>query len=112
MWHKAHQFTLHVYRVTEGFPKIEAFGLAATLRRGLAQIAMKIAEGCGREEAGEFVRCLQQARGVGVEVEYQLLLSHDLRLIEPNDYAVLQEKLIEVRKMLSGFIKTLQRQPV
>jgi four helix bundle protein len=112
VWHKAHQFTLHVYRVTEGFPKIEAFGLAATLRRGSAQIAMKIAEGCGREDSGEFIRCLQQARGLGIEVEYQLLLARDLQFVNPDDYDALQDQLIEVRKMLSGFMKTLQRQPV
>jgi len=48
-WHKTHAFTLRVYLITENFPKAETYGLAATLRRGAAQITMKIAEGCGKD---------------------------------------------------------------
>ncbi len=105
VWHKSHAFTLQIYRITESFPKAETFGLVNTLRRGSANIAMKIADGCGREENAEYIRCLQQARGTGMEVEYQVLLSHDLHFIEPAVYEALQDQLIEVRKMLTGLIK-------
>jgi len=108
VWHKAHAFTLDIYRVTETFPKIESFGLASTLRRGSANIAMKIAEGAGRDDNLEFERCLQQARAMGVEVEYQILLGRDLQFIEAPAYDVLQGQLIEVRKMLSGLMKKLR----
>jgi hypothetical protein len=60
VWHKAHAFTLNIYRITEAFPKVETFGLAASLRRGAAAISMKIAEGCGRDTNAEFVDCLQR----------------------------------------------------
>jgi four helix bundle protein len=112
VWRKAHIFTLDVHRVTESFPRTESFGLAATLRRGAANMTMKIAEGCGRDDDQEFIRSLQQARGLGMEVEYQLLLAHDLHFIEPASYEVLQGQVIEVRKMLSGFMKTLAAPPV
>ncbi len=105
VWHKAHAFTLKIYGITEGFPRTETFGLAATLRRGSAQLTMKIAEGAGQDVHPEFVRCMQQARTMGVEVEYQLLLTRDLHFIEPPAYDALQHQLIEVRKMLSGLMK-------
>jgi four helix bundle protein len=111
-WHKSHAFTLNVYRSTESFPKAEAFGLASTLRRGSANVSMKIAEGCGRDENGEFLRCLQQARAMSVEIEYQLLLARDLRFMEVSAYDGLQGQVVEVRKMLSGFMKTLHTQAV
>jgi four helix bundle protein len=111
-WHKAHALTLNVYRDTEQFPKVEAFGLASTLRRGSANIAVKIAEGCGRESNDEFHRCLQAARAISVEVEYQLLLARDLQFIEAPRYDALQHQLVEVRKMLSGFMKTLHIKPI
>ncbi len=106
VWRKAHTLTLDIYRITEGFPKTETFGLATQLRRSSMTISMKIAEGCGREGL-EFGRCLQQARATGVELEYLLLLAYDLHLIDEPAHEVLQAQLIEVRKMLSGFMKTL-----
>jgi len=109
VWHKAHAFTLNVYRISETFPKTETFGLAATLRRGAAHLTMKIAEGCGRDEHAEYIHALQQARAMGVEIEYQLLLARDLQFLEPATYDSLQHDVIEVRKMLSGVIKTPQR---
>jgi four helix bundle protein len=104
-WHKAHALTLNVYRVTESFPKAETYGLATTVRRSLAQLAMKIAEGCGRDFDSEYVSCLGQARAIGVEVEYQFLLGRDLQFMKLEDYDTLQAQVIEVRKMLSGLMK-------
>ena len=112
VWHKSHALTLNIHRVTESFPKTESFGLATTIRRSSANMTMKIAEGCGRDNPNDFVLSLQQARGIGMELEYQLLLARDLRLIEPDTYDALQHQVIEVRKMLSGFMKTLHPQPV
>jgi four helix bundle protein len=43
---------------------------------------------------------------MGMDVEYQLLLSRDLHFIEPADYEALQHQVIEVRKMLTGLIKS------
>jgi four helix bundle protein len=106
VWHKAHAFTLSIYRITQNFPKSETFGLSTILRRGSANIAMKIAEGCGHDDELGYVQCLQHSRGIGMEVEYQLLLARDLQFIEPPTYETLQDELIQVRKMLTGLIKS------
>lgn len=42
VWRKAHKLTLDLYRTTEAFPRSEAFGLAAQLRRLSVDISMKI----------------------------------------------------------------------
>jgi four helix bundle protein len=105
VWHKAHAFTLKVHTTTESFPKIETYGLAATLHRSSSQMTMKIAEGAGQDEAEDFARCLRSARGLALEVEYQVLLAHDLHFIETPAHKALQEQLVEVRKMLSGLIR-------
>jgi len=106
VWHKSHALTLKIHRTTDSFPKTESFGLSAILRRGSANMTMKIAEGCGRDELAQFHQCLQQARGIGMELEYQLLLARDLQFIEPPAYDALQHQVIEVRKMLTGLIKS------
>jgi four helix bundle protein len=106
VWRKAHELTLRIYTITENFPRVETFGLSAQLRRLSVTIPLRIAEGCGRENQVEFHKCLQQARATGFELEYLFLLGRDLQLIEPVTYENLQSQLIEVRKMLSGLIKS------
>ena len=106
VWRKAHNLTLDLYRITESFPRSETFGLAAQLRRLSAEICMKIAEGCGRDQSSEFAQCLGQARGSGVELEYALLLSRDLKLLPPEPHDTLQHQVVEVRRMLSGLIRS------
>jgi four helix bundle protein len=112
VWHKAHELTLRIYTVTESFPRAETIGLSVQLRRLSANIPLRIAEGCGREDLVEFVKCLHHARATGVELEYLLLLSRDLKFIEPAVYDVLQGQVIEVRRMLSGFMKTLEAKKI
>ena len=45
VWQKAHQFVLSVYRLTDGFPKNELFGLTSQFRRAAVSIPANIAEG-------------------------------------------------------------------
>ena len=105
VWRKAHLLTLDVYRVTEGFPRAEVFGLSASLRRRSAAISMKIAESCGKDALPEYHGCLSAARGMGTELEYQLLLARDLDLIKPDVHDTLVAQVVEVRKMLSGLLR-------
>jgi four helix bundle protein len=108
VWNKSHHLTLDIYRLTESFPRTEVFGLSIQLRRGAASIATNLAEGCGRAQ-GEFGRFLQVAFGAACEVEYQLLLSRDLELITGEAYSDLNAKLLEVKRMLHGLLKRVQR---
>ena len=108
VWEKAHRLTLDIYRLTEGFPRTEVFGLSIQLRRGAASIATNLAEGCGRAQ-GEFGRFLQVAFGSACEVEYQLLLSRDLELITTDQYEAITERLLEVKRMLNGLLKRVRR---
>lgn len=106
VWRKAHKLTLDIYRCTECFPRGEIYGLGGQLRRLSSNISMKIAEGCGRDHSSEFTQCLGQARGTGVELEYALLLSRDLQLVQGEAHDTLQGQVIEVRRMLSGLIRS------
>ena len=111
VWRKAHALTLAVYRLTEEFPRAETFGLAVQLRRLASAISMKIAEACGRDHSAEFAQCLGQARGTGVELEYPLLLGRDLQLIQPEAHDPLQGQVVEVRRMLSGLMRSASGRP-
>lgn len=108
VWNKAHKLTLDVYRMTESFPRTEVFGLSIQLRRAAASIATNLAEGSGRAQ-NEFGRFLQIAFGSACEVEYQLLLSRDLGLIRTEQHDAMLASVVEVKRMLNGLLKRVQR---
>lgn len=104
VWDKAHRLALNVYVSTRDFPKTEVYGLTSQMRRASASIPANIAEGCGRDGDGELGRFLQIAMGSASELEYYLILAHDLQLIEGRSSDVLSQQVIEVKRMLASLI--------
>jgi four helix bundle protein len=82
--------------------------LSSQIRRSSSSIAANIAEGCGRYGEAELARFLQIAMGSASELEYHLLLSHDLEFVKASDYEKLAAQVAEVKKMLTSFIKELR----
>jgi four helix bundle protein len=108
VWQKSHKLTLEIYKVTMGFPRDELYGLTSQLRRCCSSIPANIAEGCGRNSDADFSRFLQIAMGSAAELEYHLLLSHDLGMLDDDSYEKLSQKTIEIKQMLTSFIKKLK----
>jgi len=108
VWRKAHEVTLAVYHVTRSFPKEELYGLTSQMRRSAASVCANIAEGCGRRGGRELARYLQIAAGSASELEYHLLLAADLKLIDRTAQSRVGDLLTQVRRMLSGFLRTLK----
>ena len=100
VWQRAPALTLEVYRVTRRFPDDERVGLVSQLRRASVSIATNIAEGCGRDRPGELVHFLSIASGSSSEVDYQLQLARDLKLIDEEEHCRLDAEVIAVRRML------------
>jgi four helix bundle protein len=107
-WQKAHSLVLEIYKKTQAFPNAELYGLTSQIRRAASSIPANIAEGCGKESEAELARYMQNSMGSASELEYHLLLAKDLGYLEENQYQELNRATIEVKKMLSSFIKTLR----
>ena len=105
VWHKAHQLTLAVYKVSAGFPREEMYGLTSQMRRSASSVPTNIAEGCGRGTNPDFVRFLHIALGSASELEYQLILTHDLTWLPNDSYQQLTDETIQVKKMLAALIQ-------
>lgn len=108
VWEKSHQLTLAVYRATARFPKDELYGLTSQLRRSCASVAANIAEGCGRGGKAELARFLQVAMGSASEVEYHLLLAHDLGFLNDAEHKRLEAGAVEVKRMLAALIEKVR----
>lgn len=108
VWKKAHCLVLETYKHTESFPASETYGITAQLRRASVSIPTNIAEGAAKGSNADFARFLQIAFGSASEVEYLFLLARELNFINEAIYAQLNSQTVEVKKMLSGFIKKLK----
>ncbi len=110
VWEKGHQLTLAVYSATQAFPREELYGLISQIRRASSSIPANIAEGCGRNGDKELRRFLEIAMGSASELEYHLLLAHDLKMLAPPLYDELNQRTCEVKRMLAAFINKLKGQ--
>jgi four helix bundle protein len=107
IWQKSHQLTLKIYASSRYFPNEERYGLTSQIRRSSSSIPTNIAEGCGRNSNAELRYFFTIATGSCSELEYQLLLSKDLNYIDAITYKELCEQVIELRKMISSFIRKM-----
>ncbi len=109
VWERSHRLTLSIYLHTKDFPKDELYGLTNQMRRASSSIPTNIAEGCGHDSQAEFTRFLLMAMGSSSELEYQLILSHDLQYIDDKIFLELSSELNEVRRMLNSLIQKVKR---
>ena len=98
VWEKSHNLTLQIYNATIKHPKEEVFGLTSQMKRSSSSIPTNIAEGCGRNSDKDFCRFLYFAFGSANELEYQLLLSIDLKFIENEEGQKLLFQTEEIKK--------------
>jgi four helix bundle protein len=107
VWQKSHELVLELYQSTASFPRSEAYGLTAQIRRAAVSIPSNIAQGCGRYGDAELARFCHIASGSASELEYHLLLARDLKFIRPDDYEKLMQQTIEIKRMLTAFVQKL-----
>ena len=108
IWKRNHQLTLDIYKISQYFPKDELFGLTSLIRRAVSSVATNIAEGCGRNSNKDFAHFLQIAIGSASEVEYELLLAHDLKYINNEEYERLTNEVVAIRKMIIKYQSELK----
>jgi four helix bundle protein len=106
VWQKAHTFVLNVYRVSEGFPADERYGVTSQLRRAAVSIAANIVEGFRKRGPADKLRFFNIAQGSADECLYYLVLVHDLRFA---DTVQLQSQLEEVLRLLQAYMNAIKK---
>ncbi|MDJ0742158.1 MAG: four helix bundle protein [Xenococcaceae cyanobacterium MO_167.B27] len=106
VWQKAHQFVLDVYRLSNGFPKTEIYGLTSQLKRAAISIAANIAEGFKKRGLADKLRFLNIAQGSLEECRYYLILAQDLEYGNTRKISFLLE---EVSKLLEAYSNSIRQ---
>jgi four helix bundle protein len=107
VWQKSHSITISVYAISGRMSHPRHFALRDQLVRAAISVPANLAEGCGRTGDREFRRFVRVALGSASELEYHLLLAHDLGLLPAADYAQLAGGVVEVKRMLAGLAASL-----
>ena len=97
-----------VYELTQKFPREEIYGLTSQMRRASVSVASNIAEGRGRLTQGEFRQFLGTAQGSNFEVQTQLAIARRLGYGATISLTQAEKLSIEVGKMLSSLIVSVQ----
>jgi four helix bundle protein len=103
-WQKGKDLTLIVYIV---FKNCKDFSFKNQIERASVSIMNNIAEGFERRTNKELKNFLFIAKGSAGEVRSMLNLGLELKYISDKDFKKMYSLTIEVSRLLSGFIKTL-----
>jgi four helix bundle protein len=108
VWQKAHRLVLGAYAASATLTAAREFDLRRQLLRAAVSVPANVAEGCGRIGDRELGRYCGIALGSASELEYHLLLARDLGFFTDTVYTPLAAQAVEVKRMLAGFISSLQ----
>lgn len=105
-WREGHKLVLQIYRSVEKFPANEKFGLSSQISRAAVSITSNIAEGFSRNSSKEKIQFYYMSLGSLAEVQNQLLIAKDIKILDPSDFDTMAQKSVHVRMLISGLIKS------
>lgn len=108
VWQKAIELTVLVYRLSEGFPEREIYGLTSQVRRAAVSVPSNIAEGYGRGSRREYLQFLSIAQGSLKELETQTILAVRFFYVTSSQAERVLSESDRLGKMLGSLIRALK----
>jgi four helix bundle protein len=105
VWQRSMELTSEVRQVVSKLPKSERYTYRDQIIRSSISIPSNLAEGSSRESRKDFKRFLRISLGSSFELETQLLLLKQDKIIDPNYLSKALEYNDEVQKMLHTLLK-------
>jgi len=103
-WQRSSDFSIEIYKT---FSSIKDFSFKDQIQRAALSVPNNIAEGYARRSDKSFRSFLLIAKGSAVEVESMLIIASKLGYISEVQQSELTDKVQEVQKLISGFVKKL-----
>ena len=108
VWKESRELVTFAYSIVAKFPKDETFFLSAQIKRSVISIPSNIAEGAARDSNKEYIHFLYIALGSAAELDTQIIIARDLKIISDKNFKEISEKINRISKMLSGLIRFRQ----
>jgi four helix bundle protein len=108
VWKESVNLVTEIYLLTEKFPDKEKFGLISQINRCAVSLPSNISEGAGRSSKKEFSLFLGYALASSFELETQLIISNNLKLILDEQKVKIIEKLNIIQRKIYSLIKSLK----
>lgn len=106
VWHNARKLVLEIYRLTDGFPDSERYGLTSQVRRAVVSVVSNIAEGSARKNKKDQGHFYQIAYSSLMEVACQLILSVDLGFMDASIHDQLKLNISEISNKLNALYRS------
>ena len=108
VWQKANVLEQEIGELVKGFPSYEQYRLTDQLVRAVRSIGANIAEGNTQLFIKRELFHANAALGSCGETRNHLLTAYQNNYISKEQYKILDEKFLEIIKMLYGYIKRLK----
>ncbi|WP_139959269.1 four helix bundle protein [Flavicella sediminum] len=108
IWRSGIELVKAIYVLAEKLPIQEKYGLRSQITRAAVSIPSNIAEGSSRNSEIEFKRFLEIALGSLFELETQIVIIEELKLIDKVEVMKILEMLDKEGRMINGLITKIK----
>lgn len=112
VWKKARELDNIVFELSKAGEFARDFDLKRQARRSSGPIMDNIAEGFEKGGKGEFVQFLSMSKGSAGELRSQRCRAFDRKYLAEIEFAGVQDRCVEISKMLQGFMDYLQNSSI
>ena len=107
IWQKGMDIVTEIYQLIKKLPRSEVYNLISQISRSSVSIPSNIVKGGARSGAKDYKRFLEIALGSAFELETQLLIIQNVKLLSEDEVSKSLELVCEEQKMIQRFIATL-----
>ena len=100
IWQKGMDIVTEIYQLIKKLPRSEVYNLISQISRSSVSIPSNIAEGGARSSAKDYKRFLEIALGSAFELETQLLIIQNVKLLSEDEVSKSLELVCEEQKMI------------
>jgi four helix bundle protein len=109
VWRKAHTLAMNAHRVAKRIRGNDYASFRSQIIRAAMSIPANIVEGREQKTDSAFARFLRIALASASELEYHLIAAREIKAISSPDYQTILTQVIEVRMMLHGLLRRIER---
>ena len=105
VWQDAKDLVVMTYKVSQGFPKQEMYGLASQLQRAAVSITANISDGSSRNTPKDQANFSTMAYARTMEVLNLIIIAQELGYIDENEYMLFRQQIDKVANKINALRK-------